>query len=177
MQFVTQVSFRQVENFGQLPTDKAHSLLLQAAFTKGEFLGAPDEQQFAQDFHDLGKVRAFEPFRILPKAAIPVLPGMNCFLRTGSQAVEDGLGFFCRDKMPQAHMRGITYRYHQCDVVAPDAYNIKFTGNTAYIFAVYTLYLAHALGWIYNKLICCEHVFTVCCRSGAALRCCPCADS
>ena len=152
-----QVPLFRLEDFAQFTGHKAHGLFQETPFSKGKILGTADEEEFAQDVGDDGKVRTLKAFGILAEAPVPVLACVDGLLGIVAQRFPDVFCFLGADQSAQTNIRGIFDRYHEGDTVGPDAHDVEIARRTTNILAVDALYLAHSLSWVHYKLFGCKH--------------------
>ena len=86
-----QVPLFRLENFAQFSGHKTHGLFQKAPFTKGKILGTADEEEFAQDVGDDGKVGTLEAFGVFAETPVPVLARVDCLLGVVAQRFPDCL--------------------------------------------------------------------------------------
>ena len=144
--------FIQLEHFSDLAGDKAHGLLLEAAFPEGKVLLTADEQQLTQHFGHHAEVGTLEAFGIFAEAAVPVLSGVDVFFRFGLEGAPDAASFFSGNERAQPHVGRIGHRHHERDVVGADAHDVQLARDAAYLLIIDAFYLSYPLRGINDKL-------------------------
>lgn len=156
-EFGLQVPLFRLEDFAQFSGHKTHGLFQKAPFTERKILGTADEEEFAQNVGDDGKVGTLEAFGVFAETAVPVLARMDGLLGIVAQRFPDVFCFLGADQSAQTNIRGIFDRNHEGDTVGPNAHDIEIARRTTNILAVDALYLAHSLSWVHYKLFGCKH--------------------